>query len=228
VVGWSAVEHAAAITEPPLRAAWEGEAEAWATWARTPGHDWQFWEHNLPDLLALVPPPGRLTLDAGCGEGRVGRELAARGHQVVGVDGSPTLARLAGAVLGDLSALPFPDGVADLVVSHMVLQDVDDLDATMRELARVLDPAGTLCAVFGHPMSMPRPDGTPYRTEVRTATTIERGGLRMTFHTMARPLEAYGRAFEAAGLAITTIREPALPGEDLPWFLQVRAVPLRR
>lgn len=41
-------------------------------------------------LDALVPPRSRL-LDAGCGPGRTGAELAARGHSVVGVDIDPHL-----------------------------------------------------------------------------------------------------------------------------------------
>ncbi|TDQ47598.1 class I SAM-dependent methyltransferase [Actinorugispora endophytica] len=39
---------------------------------------------------AMLPRGGRV-LDAGCGSGRVGAELAARGHDVVGVDVDPHL-----------------------------------------------------------------------------------------------------------------------------------------
>lgn len=39
---------------------------------------------------AMVPPRSRI-LDAGCGPGRVGAELHARGHLVVGVDVDPAL-----------------------------------------------------------------------------------------------------------------------------------------
>ena len=39
---------------------------------------------------AIVPARSRI-LDAGCGPGRVGAELAARGHRVVGVDADPAL-----------------------------------------------------------------------------------------------------------------------------------------
>ena len=65
---------------------WEWQAEDWARWARTPGHDsdWVF-----RDLFfdAIAPTPGRLTLEVGCGEGRVARDLAQRGHTVVAADG---------------------------------------------------------------------------------------------------------------------------------------------
>ena len=78
-----------------LRDAWEDEAARWIAWARSPGTDHFFWRFSLPALLDLTPAPGRLTVDMGCGEGRVGRELIARGHRVVGIEGSPTLAQAA-------------------------------------------------------------------------------------------------------------------------------------
>lgn len=42
-------------------------------------------------LVDAMLPRGSRILDAGCGPGRVGGELAARGHQVVGVDVDPAL-----------------------------------------------------------------------------------------------------------------------------------------
>ena len=103
----------------PLRQAWRTQAAAWAAWARTPGHD-TFWHFTLPELLAILPPPGTRTLDLGGGEGRLARELTARGHRVTGFDSSPTLTRLAAThdtptvtVLADLVQLPVRDAAAD-------------------------------------------------------------------------------------------------------------------
>jgi len=42
-------------------------------------------------LVDAMVPRGARVLDAGCGTGRVGAELAARGHAVVGVDADPAL-----------------------------------------------------------------------------------------------------------------------------------------
>jgi 2-polyprenyl-3-methyl-5-hydroxy-6-metoxy-1,4-benzoquinol methylase len=42
-------------------------------------------------LIDAIVPPGSRILDAGCGPGRVGAELHARGHTVVGVDVDPVL-----------------------------------------------------------------------------------------------------------------------------------------
>ncbi|WP_431945676.1 class I SAM-dependent methyltransferase [Micromonospora marina] len=48
-------------------------------------------------LLDALVPPGVRVLDAGCGTGRVAAALAARGHDVVGVDADPTLVEAARA-----------------------------------------------------------------------------------------------------------------------------------
>jgi SAM-dependent methyltransferase len=67
-----------------LRELWDAQAAEWGRFVRTPGHDFGNDALNLPKLIELLPPPGRRTLDLGCGEGRVGRALIALGHRVVG------------------------------------------------------------------------------------------------------------------------------------------------
>ncbi|MGD9704097.1 MAG: class I SAM-dependent methyltransferase [Acidimicrobiia bacterium] len=63
-------------------------------------------------LLDAMLPRGARVLDAGCGPGRVGAELHARGHTVVGVDADPALIEAAEIdhpgphwVVGDLAEL---------------------------------------------------------------------------------------------------------------------------
>ena len=73
-----------------LRNAWEENAPDWVRWAREPGHD-SYWRFHRERFLALLPEPGRLTLDVGCGEGRVTRDLRELGHNAVGVDSSETM-----------------------------------------------------------------------------------------------------------------------------------------
>ena len=74
-----------------LRDAWEAEAHNWVAWARRPGHD-SYWQFHRDRFLQLLPPPGgRPLLDVGCGEGRLPRDLKARGYDVIGIDASPTL-----------------------------------------------------------------------------------------------------------------------------------------
>ncbi len=81
-----------------LRDAWESEAANWVAWARTPEHDsyWTFHRDAFPELL---PAPRGVTLDIGCGEGRLPRDLKTHGHEVMGIDASPTLIEHAAAVV---------------------------------------------------------------------------------------------------------------------------------
>lgn len=48
---------------------------------------------------------------------------------------------------------PLHDGIADLAVAFMSLQDVDDVQRAVREAARVLAPAGRLCLAIVHPLN---------------------------------------------------------------------------
>lgn len=135
---------------------WEPEAERWVRWARTPGHD-AYW-YFRDAFFELVPPPGRRTIELGCGEGRVARDLAERGHHVLGVEPSRTLARHARAaddvgayVVADGAAVPAASGAFDLVVAYNSLQVVADMRGTVREAARMLRTGGHLCVTVSHP-----------------------------------------------------------------------------
>jgi ubiquinone/menaquinone biosynthesis C-methylase UbiE len=208
-----------------LRNAWEQQAPNWIRWARAEGHD-SYWNFHRESFLASLPPPGRLTLDVGCGEGRVTRDLRALGHDVVGVDVAPSMVEAAREadpggeyLLASAADMPFEDGAADLVVAFMSLMDMDDMPGGLKEIARVLEPHGSLIAPVTHPLNSagvfsPR-DGNEtaplvidsYREQRRTEDSFDRNGLQMTFHSIHFTLEDYSRAFEEAGLRITRMRE---------------------
>jgi demethylmenaquinone methyltransferase/2-methoxy-6-polyprenyl-1,4-benzoquinol methylase len=107
-----------------------------------------------------VGPRGTV-LDVATGTGAVARELLARkGCAVVGVDQSPEMLaearrRLpAGVRLVEASAesLPFPDASFDALTFTYLLRYVSDPAATLRELARVVRPGGTVAGLeFGLP-----------------------------------------------------------------------------
>jgi SAM-dependent methyltransferase len=223
---------------------WEARASEWLAWARTPGFD-AYWRYR-DAFFDLVPPPAGRTLEVGCGEGRVTRDLVARGHAVTALDASPTLLRAAaeheaGAeyVLGTAEALPFADASFALVVAYNVLMDVTDMPAAVAEAARVLEPGGRLCACVTHPFAdaggwAHDGDGAPFVVEGSYLEArpfverMEKDGRAMTFDGMAYPLEDYARALEAAGLAIEAIREPApaAPSADEPHWARWRRVPM--
>ena len=214
---------------------WEEEAAAWGAWVRR-----DVYPHYAPAFFELVPPPDRATLDLGCGEGRVTRDLTARGHPAIGVDLSPTLVRMAAEAdpggdyrVAHASELPFDDDAFDLVVSYNVLMDVDELGAAVAEAARVLAPGGRLCACVTHPLDEARAFEGQVHSYLESRpfeTTEERDGVRMTFRGWTHSFEDYSRALESAGLVIEAVREPpGAPELDARWrrvpmFLMLRAL----
>jgi SAM-dependent methyltransferase len=237
-----------------MRRGWEAEARNWAEFTRTPGHDVAHEQINLPALLRLLPEPAGLTLDLGCGEGRLGRILRSLGYRVAGVDAAPTMVRLAvshevpePAVLADAAALPLRDEAFGLVVAYMALHDMDRMPEAVAEAARVLDHGGRLVMAIPHPVNTagsfqgrdadaPFTIAGSYLDPARADSVVERDGIRLAFHSEHRPLESYSRALEAAGLLIEAIREPRAPDElvagqpgkqrwqRIPLILQLRAV----
>jgi SAM-dependent methyltransferase len=223
---------------------WEAQARNWITWVRTPGHD--SYCRYRSDFFTLVPGAGQATLDLGCGEGRVARDLALRGHRVTGADVSPTLLDAAREahpegdyVLADAADLPFPDGSFDLVIAYNSLMDVDDLPGAVREAARVLVPGGRLVLSVLHPANTGRTtggghdltflvDGSYFQSR-RTQDQVARAGLSMVFTSYHHPLSTHTRALEEAGLLIEAIREPRGASADgvvsgLPWHLWIKAL----
>ena len=107
---------------------------------------------------ALVPRAARI-LDAGCGTGRVGGYLSARGHDVVGTDIDPVLINYARNdypdarwEVGDLSTDPIPEGGFDIAVSAgnvMGFLDPAGRRDALAHLAEALKPGGRLVVGFG-------------------------------------------------------------------------------
>ncbi len=91
---------------------------------------------------------GRVLVD-GCGVGMYLERLARTARQAIGLD--IELERTLEAhqmveqvVCGAGEALPFPEGYFDLVLSHEVLEHVQDDRQAIREIIRVLRPGGRL------------------------------------------------------------------------------------
>jgi SAM-dependent methyltransferase len=213
-------------------ARWAAQADAWAAWADA-GHE----DDVLPLFLDLLPAPPRRTLDIGCGEGRVTRELRRRGHDATGVDVAERLVELAGArdTGGDyrvagVENLPFEDASFDLVVAFNVLMNVDDPARAVDEARRVLGAGGHLCASIVHPIASAGDwDGDVFSIHdyLRERPYEDRVG-DVVFANVHVPLETWSRWLEAAGFVVETLREvprARLRGWNrLPMFLFVRAV----
>jgi SAM-dependent methyltransferase len=220
----------------PLGEGWDRHAREWIAWARTGLDTYEAFHRDA--FLPLVPRPGRLTVDVGCGEGRVSRDLRALGHKVIAVDMSPAMTRAAAthpalpvpAVVADAARLPLASGVADCAVAFMSLHDIDHMPAAVREIARILTVGGRLVIAIVHPINSAgrftgdradpdRPfviDGSYLKPE-RYVDAVDRDGLTMTFHGEHRPLQAYTEALAGAGFVIERLREPTSPDPAKPW-----------
>ncbi len=102
----------------------------------------RMWARFQAELAAAVHPEARI-LDAGCGKGSwFLRAHVGRARLAVGLDiERPARHTLDAFVQGTLEALPFPDGVFDVVVCNDVIEHLVHPRRSMAELARVLRPS---------------------------------------------------------------------------------------
>lgn len=117
-------------------------------------------------LVSRLPPDGGHVLDVATGTGLVAEALLARGFRVTGLDQSPEMLARAGDRFGgrielfeaSAEALPFADASFDHLTFTYLLRYVDDPAATLRELARVVRPGGTVAMLeFAVPGGVWRP-----------------------------------------------------------------------
>jgi demethylmenaquinone methyltransferase/2-methoxy-6-polyprenyl-1,4-benzoquinol methylase len=181
--------------------------------------------------------PGDTVLDVATGTGAVACELLARkGCTVVGLDQSPEMlaeARLRvppGITLveGEADSLPFPDATFDALTFTYLLRYVRDPGATLRELARVVRPGGTIAGLeFALPRGIWRPFWELYvRVGLPLAgRAISRDWGRVGGFLGPSIREFYGRwpearlleLWRAAGVADVRSRRLSLGGGIATW-----------
>lgn len=98
-------------------------------------------------------------------------------------------------------ALPFPDAAFDTVVSTLVLCSVDDPDAALAEIRRVLRPGGAL--LFAEHVRAADPAAARRQDRLSRPWGFVAGGCRPNRDTVA--------AIERAGFRITELRLGRLP-----------------
>ncbi len=111
-------------------------------------------------IRALMPRlKGKRVLNAGCGPGSLSLRLLEKGLDVTSMDASEPFidrlteevaksypARPAPVMLGDICEMPFDDAEFDAVVCGEVLEHLDQDQAAVQEIARVLRTDGVLVA----------------------------------------------------------------------------------
>lgn len=118
------------------------------------------WKRRLVRMSGAWP--GARVLDLATGTGDIAYLLHDAGAHVVGLDLTPRMVALANEkrppsarprfLVGDMLALPFPDGSFDIVTTGYGLRNVPDLALAMTEIVRVLAPRGRLLSLdFARP-----------------------------------------------------------------------------
>ncbi len=119
-------------------------------------------EERWPLYMAADLTSCQRVLDVGCGSGAVTMDVAdASGGLVIGIDPSRSMVKQArrylrgpgaphkdavGLALGDGHRLPFADGTFDAAVCNITLMWVEDPQAVVNEMTRVVRPGGRVLA----------------------------------------------------------------------------------
>lgn len=216
---------------------WAASSEAWVD-LQGSGGDWSR-RHVLDAAMLQLCDTATNVVDIGCGEGRFCRMMTARGLSPIGVDPVERLVEEARRRdpqgdyrLGRAEALPLEDASVGTAVSYLSLVDIPDLDATVREVARVLQPGGRfVIATLTSFTTALAPDHTvrsPVEVHdylVERAVPVEIGEVQVVnYH---RPLSRYMNALLDGGFVMEAFDEPG-PDHDseratryrqAPWFL---------
>ena len=164
---------------------------------------------EAPIVTAAIerwPRPARV-LDVACGTGRHAARLAALGHDVTGIDGSPAmLARARAAVPsarlvdGPMAPLPFADGEFDAALCCLALSHCPDPGPPLAELGRVVRPGGPVLVSDFHPVMVLLGGQAGFRAADGHAHFVPSYA-----HTTGPML----RALDAADLGVLACDEPA-------------------
>jgi SAM-dependent methyltransferase len=207
-------------TTPIALDAYEKLAEAYAARIETKAHN-AFYDR--PAILSLLPTvANKRILDAGCGPGVYAEWLVEHGAEVVGVDFSPTMVKLASQRLRDKAQVFQADlsqpldfletGSFDVIVSALALDYVREWAALFGEFFRLLREPGFLIFSVGHPADEfyeHHPEGNYFDIEqVEMEFSQKSFGVRVSIPFFRRPLNAMIDPLLETGFVLERLFEP--------------------
>lgn len=91
----------------------------------------------------------KVVVDIGCGPGNIFASLKGKPKLLIGVDVAPKSLEIAKGlgyltILADATKLPFKSGFADIVTLNAALHHCEDMEAVLKEAARLVKPGGLL------------------------------------------------------------------------------------
>lgn len=200
----------------------------------------------LPNLIRLLEAKREdVIVDLACGQGFFSRELAKLGAKVIGIDISPELIEIARHLLGEqgrhlrgaqekdklveyrvapANKLNFlKNNSVDKVLIILSLQNIENADAVIREVNRVLKQKGKLFIVLNHPaFRIPKESSwgwdekekiqyrrlNRYLSESKEAIQMHPGDKpwekTISFH---RPLQFYFKTLSKNGFLVSRLEE---------------------
>lgn len=166
--------------------------------------------------LFVSSSPGQLGIDSG-----VLDVLMAHGAQVVAIDASSKMIKLAKQRLGttteiylrDLrNPLPFEDASFDIILCSFVLDYIRDWPSVFQEFSRVLAASGPFIFSIGHPFTAMDAEGAKDYFAVEAVQTLwPTFGIHMP--SFRRPLAYIFNTLAEAGFVVESVLEP-LPTDE--------------
>lgn len=187
----------------------------------------------LPNILRLLTPlKAKRVLDLACGQGFFSRAFFEVGAHVVGVDIAKELILHAEErspkeityYASSADQIPMiPNASVDIVTIILAIQNIEHIDAVLKECSRVLTKEGQLLLVLNHPaFRIPKQSAwgydesgkiqyrrlDRYMSEIKTSIEMHPGKKdtkkTITFH---RPLQFYFKLFDKYHFSVVRLEE---------------------
>ena len=148
---------------PDIQKQWDDASDSWVDFVRI-GKDWTRNEMNNPAMFKMLGDiQDKKILDLGCGEGYNTRIMARKGANLIGIDFSEKMIKLAieeenneklgiKYIISNANDLKmFESHSFDIITSFLALQDIEDYSGAILEASRILKNSGRFVFVITHP-----------------------------------------------------------------------------